>query len=104
MFAPKKVCERCGGTHDEARCWVLEQKIKCFECGGDGHIAIKCKAKKNQVTLAFDETSRLEDLDRTLENLQKKMSRLRNVRSRLDKNRSEPVTEGNFQAPATPAQ
>ena len=94
----EKKCYRCGGAHDSHRCWVLEKKVKCFECGCEGHIALKCNPGRNKVTLELDDVRRIEDVEQALDQLQKKMSYLRNVHYRINKKR---VDARNFHQPAT---
>lgn len=37
-------CIHCNTTnHPSHRCWVLKKKVKCYNCGGDNHIAVTCQ-------------------------------------------------------------
>lgn len=92
-----KECDRCGLKHGPDRCWVLEKKIKCFKCKELGHVALRCKSGKNQVTLAFDETRRLTDIE-------KEMKRLQWELNALDKRRGRVAKKQDFRQSATPGQ
>ena len=77
--------ERCPHCADkvtkEHHCWVLEKKLKCFQCGRRNHIAIACKNKGFGMQLEVLARMNKEELEKEV----LRLNRLLLMRSRKER-------------------